>query len=202
MRIRVLSFAFLLLISSNLLAGGAKFVKTWKNPDAQPVNWKGQKVAAFAITLLVANRDEAERILANELTQKGAQGVPGHTLVAPKVEQDREAVKRILADAGITGAVVMRVVDVKQEAAVKAGTPIYAGASSASFYGYLVGYVPGTIDPKTTVMVETLVYSIEQDKLLWSGTSKTTDPRKVDEVIKKLANAAGSEIRKAGIVKR
>jgi hypothetical protein len=52
------------------------------------------------------------------------------------------------------------------------------------------------------VMVESLVYSIDQDKLLWASTSKVVNPKEVDTVIKKLVASVGSEVRKAGLVKK
>ena len=112
---------------------------------------------------------------------------------------------RILADAGIAGAVVMRLVDYKSETEVT-GAQYFGGnySSFSSYYNYGMStiYVPGTADIKTTVMVETLVYSLEQDKLLWASTSKVVNPKEVDAVIKKLVASVGSEVRKAGLVKK
>jgi hypothetical protein len=49
-------------------------------------------------------------------------------------------------------------------------------------------------------MVETLVYSVEQDKLLWAGQSKTTNPSNIQDFIRELSDAAAKEMRKAGFV--
>jgi hypothetical protein len=208
MKMKIALVAALLLIALNLMAGGAeKFAKTWKNPDAQPVDWKGKKVAAFVMTLLKDTREGAEQALARELTQRGAQGVPGYTVVPPEAEKDRVLAKRILADAGIAGAVLMQVVDVKQDTVATAGQAYYLGPSVSTFsgfwdYGWGMAYAPGAVGSKTTLKVETLVYSIDQDRLLWAGTSKTTNPKKVSEVIKKLVDATGNEVRKAGLLSR
>jgi hypothetical protein len=206
MKVRMTVVAVLLWAAVNLMAfGGMKFVKTWKNPDAQPSNWQGKKVAIFAGTLLIANQEPAQKALARELTQRGIQAVIGDTLVPTAAQKDRNAAIRILADAGITGAVVMRLVDYQSETEVTGEQ--YLGANYSSFssyynYGMSTIYVPGTADIKTTVMVECLVYSIEQDKLLWASTSKVVNPKEVDAVIKKLVASVGSEIRKSGLVKK
>jgi hypothetical protein len=207
MKIKIALIAVLVLIGLNVMAYSAgKFSKTWKNPDAKPVNWKGKKVAAFAWTALNANREAAENALARELTQRGAQAVAGHTLIPPEAEKDREAAKRILAAAGITGAVMMRVADLQQETVTTSGQAYYLGPNYSSFWGYwdsgMIGYVPGMVDTKVTVVVETLVYSIDQDRLLWTGTSETTNPKKADDVIKKLVGAAAGEVKKAGLLKK
>jgi hypothetical protein len=206
MKTRMTIVAMLLLAAINLMAfGGMKFVKTWKNPEAQPSNWQGKKVAIFAGTLLIANQEPAQKALVRELTQRGLQPVIGDTLVSSAAQKDRNAAIRILADAGITGAVVMRLVDYQSETEITGEQ--YLGANYSSFssyynYGMSTIYVPGTADIKTTVMVECLVYSIEQDKLLWASTSKVVNPKEVDTVIKKLVASVGGEIRKSRLVKK
>jgi hypothetical protein len=206
MKLKTTIVAALLLAAVNLVAfGGMKFVKTWKNPDAQPVNWQGKKVAVFVGTLLTANQEPAQKALARELIQRGIQGVVGDSLVPAAAMKDRNAAIRILADAGVTGAVVMRLVDYQSETEVTGAQ--YLGANYSSFssywdYGVATIYVPGTADIKTTVMVESLVYSIDQDKLLWAGTSKVVNPKEVDTVIKQLVAAVGNQVRKAGLVQK
>ncbi len=207
MKLKMTLVAALLLAAANLMAfGGVKFLKTWKNPEAQPGSWQGKKVAVFVMTALVNNREGAEKALARELNQRGAQAVLGYTLVPPAAEKDPEMAKRILTDAGISGALIVRVVGYQEDMVVTGGQSYYLGPSYASFWGYwgygAVGYIPGTADNKTTLVIETLVYSIDQDKLLWAGTSTTVNPKEVDEVIKKLANAVGDQVKKAGLVKK
>jgi len=52
----------------------------------------------------------------------------------------------------------------------------------------------------TIVSVETLVYSVNQDKLVWAGMSETTNPSKVDAFIKELSTGAIKEMKKAGLL--
>jgi hypothetical protein len=208
MKIQKILVAALLLMTLNLVVlGGVKFVKTWKNPDAQTVSWKGKKVAVFVNTIMTENRKGTEQALAQELTRRGALGVPGSTVVSPEAEKDREAAKRILADAGFIGAVIMQVVQVKPDMYATSGQAYIADPNYTTFSGYWnyssnVALVPGSVGMKMTVMVETLVYSIEQDKLLWAGTSKTTDAKEAGNVIMKLVDAIGKELKKAGLVRR
>jgi hypothetical protein len=59
---------------------------------------------------------------------------------------------------------------------------------------------PGYLETDTIVSVETLVYSLPQDKLLWGGVSETTDPSNLDSFIKEIVKKAGEEIKKAGLL--
>jgi len=207
MKLQTARLVAILFITLGLAAcGSARFVNTWTDPTAEPVNWQGKKVAAFVLTLLKDTREGAEEALARELTERGAQGFAGYTVLPKEAEKNEEMAKRILAEAGITGAVLMRVVGMKDEVVSTPGNIRYMqGPYYPTFWGYWgyswhAIYEPGAVGLRKTVMIETLVYSIDQDKLIWAGTSKTTDPEDVREVINKLVDAAGKEIRKAGLV--
>ena len=53
-----------------------------------------------------------------------------------------------------------------------------------------------------TVSIETLFYSIAEDKLLWAGQSETTNPKDVRKFAKELVDAAGKAMRKDGLIKK
>ena len=50
------------------------------------------------------------------------------------------------------------------------------------------------------ISVETLVYSLLQDKLLWGGTSRTTNPADLNSLIKEVADATAAEMTKEGLL--
>ena len=52
----------------------------------------------------------------------------------------------------------------------------------------------------TIVSVEILVYSLEQDKLVWAGRSQTTNPEKVGPFIQELTARAAAEMKKQGLI--
>jgi hypothetical protein len=208
MKTKMMFVVVLLLLALNLMAGGpGKFVKTWKNPEAKPTSWKGKKVAAFVITLMKDAQQGAEQALALELTQRGAQGVPGYSLIPFEERKDLARAKRIMQEAGIAGAAIMSVVDVQYGVTVASGVPYTSGLDTSTFWGYW-GYnydmtvTPTIIDPKTTVAIETRLFSIEQDLLCWQGTSQVTNPKEAATVIKQLTGKVGKEVKKAGLVSK
>jgi len=206
MRNRLLALG---LLSFGLTAcgGATRFASTWVDPAARPTDWDGQKVAAFVLSSRDSIRLGAEETLARELTSRGAQGIAGYTIVPKEVTEDQDKVKELLSSAGVVGAVVMRVVGQKQEISSSPGMISYTGSYYPSFYGYwsygwTAMYQPGQIRSDTIVSIETLLYSVEEDKLLWAGLSKTTNPENIPKFINELVSAAGKEIRKTGLVER
>ncbi len=197
------------LLSLGLAAcgGATRFSSTWVDPAAGPTDWDGQKVVAFVLSTRDSIRLGAEESLARELTSRGAQGVAGHTLVPRDVTEDQDRVRELLSSAGVVGAVVMRVVSQTQQISSSPGTVWYTGSYYPSFYGYWgygwnAMYQPGQIRSDTIVSIETLLYSVEEDKLLWAGLSKTTNPENIPKFINQLVGAAGKEIRKTGLVEK
>jgi hypothetical protein len=63
-----------------------------------------------------------------------------------------------------------------------------------------MAYDPGYLRTDTVVMVETLIYSVTDDKLLWAGRSKTTNPSNVREFIQELSDGAVKEMEDAGFI--
>ena len=177
-----------------------QFKSTWRDPAAQPITLWGQKVAAFMISPNESTRRSGEDILARELTARGVTGIPGYQLTGAQPVKDSEALRRQLAQAGIEGSVILRVVDRRQEVNYIPGGPAYGSMYGYWDYGWGVAGSPGYLTTDTIVSVETLVYSIRQDKLLWGGVSETIDPRNLDSFIKDIVKAAGEEMKKAGLL--
>jgi len=196
-----------LLISVVLTATTAcattSFQSTWKAPDAQPVVLSNQKVVAFVLTKNAASRRAAEDALAREISAGGAQGIASYTLVPDAAASDESKARAQVEASGATGVVVMRPLDTSKEVVA---TSTYMGPSYGpywgGYYGYGWGAAYGGVDVRTNtiITVETLVYSIPQNKLIWAGQSNTTNPSNVDKFVRELATTARREMKKAGLL--
>ncbi len=181
------------------------FTSSWKAPDAQPMgSLAGQKVVAVAVTKNEATRRSAEDTLVAVLNASGAQGVPSYSVIGDSVSDEAKA-KAAIEKSGAVAVVVMR--PVAKEKEVSATSTMYMGPSYGPYWGGYYGYGWGgawgggvDIRTDTIVIVETLVYSMKQNKLVWAGQSKTTNPSQVDAFVKEVAAGAGKEMKKAGLL--
>jgi hypothetical protein len=201
---RVVSLA--LLGASVLVSACATttFESSWRNPDAQPVSAQGKKVLALFISEQESRRRTGEAALARELTARGAIGVPAYTMFQHEQMRDTAMLRQRLAAEGFEGVVAMRVVDRRQEQYTSPG--YYSAPMYGSFYGYYgygwgAVYSPGYTTTETIFSVETMVFSIPQNKLIWAGVSETVNPTRMDEFIAELADAVGNEMRKQGLLR-
>ena len=202
----------IVVASLAFLAGCAstQFVSTWKVPLDGPIDFEGKRVTAVVVSGDESIRRAGEDALAHEISARGAVGVPSYTLVSgqgQQVPRDEETAKKLLRDANIDGAVVMQVTSSEKELSYSGGTGWYGAPYYGSFYGYWgygwgMAYSPGYLRTDTVVMVETLIYSVPQDKLLWAGRSKTTNPSNVRDFIRDLSRGAVKEMRQAGFIEK
>jgi hypothetical protein len=185
---------------------GTTFNSTWKAPEAQPLNFKGKKVAALIVSKDEGVRYGAEEALAREITARGAEGIAAYRIVPKEVIQDKDKAREFFEKAGVVGVVAMRVVGKEQQLNSSPGTywssPYYATFWGAGYYGWGWGgvYSPGYLQTDTIVSVETLIYSLPQNKLVWAGRSETTNPSKVGPFIKDLVSKVAAELKKEGLI--
>jgi hypothetical protein len=175
---------------------GTPFVSSWRAPDAEPLQVRGAKVAAVAMIDQVASRRAAEDAIARELSALGAVGVPMYTIYSDQAPTDEPAARAALEREGYTGLVVFRPVGTEQELVAE---PFYSGPPYAVYWGGYYGHGWG-IRTYTVVSVETLVYSLRQNKLVWGGQSTTTNPSNVDRLVHDTATKVARELERQGLL--
>ena len=128
-------------------------------------------------------------------------GSPAYKVMDEKKLKDVEAAKAFVKENGYDGALVVKYLGTRQEIreTMSAG-PAYG------FYGYYgrpyggYGYGGSTIDTKNISSVEMSIFSLKQDKLIWSGYLEISNPRDVDTVISRLSEAALNDLRARGLL--
>jgi len=204
--IRKLTLAALALA----LAGCATttFTSTWTAPDAQPLPFaKGAKVVALVLADSEAIRRAGEANLADELDRRGLVGVPGYTLIPGGEERDEAKARVAIEATGAVGLIAMRPKGKEEKTTVTGGyysSPYYSSFWGGGYYGYGWNgmYVPPQSHTDTYVNVETLIYDLRQNKLVWAGQTKSLNPSDVESFVAELANAIGAELRATGLVAR
>lgn len=180
------------------------FDSTWRDPAARPLRLTGKKVVGLFVNKNPALRRTAEDAMAREITARGAQGVPAYTILGDDEIRNQERVRAKLEKEGFSGVVVMRIAGRETQYTVQPavwGGPYYRHFWGGYWgYGWGYAYSPGYLEVDKIVKVETLVYSLEQDLLVWAGVSRTVDPQRVDSFVAELAKAVASQMEKDGLL--
>ena len=166
-----------------------QLLATWRDPTAGPMRFN-KTVVAFA-----TSDETLRRTVEDRLAEKVPNSVQSYRLEQSGRSSDSAAIRRKFADMGFDGAVIMKVADVDANMVYTNGT--YWGPSRYGF-GYSWGnawgypYDPGYYADRV-VTLETQIYSLGDDRLIWAGRSETTNPRSVgkltDSVIKHVMKA-------------
>jgi hypothetical protein len=189
------------------------FQSTWKAPEVEPLNLKGAKVAALVISTDKGFRLPAEDALAQQITAQGAVGVAAYTLVPDDVIRDDAKSRALMEKAGVAGVVSMRVVSNEQRITSTPST-FWVGPPHSAFWGrpgwgrpgywgwgWGFAYAPPMIQTDTVVSLETLIFDLGRDKLVWVATTRTTNPSNVSSFIREVSRAASGALRRQGLIR-
>jgi hypothetical protein len=191
-------------VAVTVLTAAPKFTSVWKSPEAGAVSFAGKKVAALVITSDDSLRVSGEESLARELAARGLQSVATYR-IAPKEElQKADRAKVWFEKASVEGVVAMRPVSSDKRLTYNPG--IWVGSSYSTFWGYYgygwdSMYFPGTIDRDTIVVVETTIYSVPRNQLLWAAVSETKNPKTLQIFVEDLVKESVKELQKQGLAR-
>ena len=185
------------VVAVALLSAAPKFTSAWKSPEAGAVSFAGKKVAALVISQDDSLRISGEEALVRELTARGLQSVATYR-IAPKEElQSAERAKVWFEKANVEGVVAMRPVSNEKRTTYTAGiwvNPYYSTFWGYYGYGWNNVYVPAFVDEDTIVTVETMIYSIPRNQLLWAAVSETRNPKTLQRFIEDLVKESVKEL--------
>ena len=200
-----LALAITLLVAA---CGTTTFNATWKNPEARALSFRrGDRILAMVVSSNETVRRAAEDALAHELTLRGLTGIPAYTILPTSLTKDDDGARAATIEAEVVGVVSMRALAVRQKVSSSGGGmysgPAYGSYWGGGYYGHGWGtaYDPNYIRTDTIVSVETLVFDLRQDKLVWGGQSETINPEKIDAFIHELVDEAAAELHNQGLIR-
>jgi hypothetical protein len=170
----------------------------WKD-DTQtgPLN----KVFVLAVLKEPANRDSVEYGIANILNGDRLLAIP--TLDAfPNIDKiDKTLAAKMIREYGIDGVLLVRLVDQRMEKVFSGGPAyydsFYGNRYRGGWYNYYLGGYNAFINPEYVTenyisYVETAIYDIDTDKVLWTTLTETREgsvPQSIDSYLKTISKS-------------
>ena len=190
----------MLAISS---CSSTKITSTWREPNKEISLNKLNKVLVVALFQNETSRRKAEDQMVSYFYGKG---VASYNYLDKDISMKNEnAIREKIKNDGFDGAVTMRLLDVDKEDVYSRGNISMYPSYYRNFSGYYFrnwGYFsdPGYYSTTKTYTVETNVFSIKEDKIIWSGITKTTDPSGVTKMTDEIGKAVFDEMVKEGFI--
>lgn len=191
----ILLAVFSLIILLTGCGPSTKIEKSWTEPSLANAPIKPFN-KALVVGLL---KDESTRRIAEDkmVAAMNSKGVQSYTYLQAGDSKDNaaEITERLKKD-GFDGVVIMRLADMEKSMSYVPGTS-YGGWYGYYRYAAPMYGSPGYYTEDKTYYVETNVYSLADDKLLWSGMTSTLNPGKtskmIDDVISTIRNKMQEE---------
>lgn len=182
--------------------GSTKFVQQWKDPN---FNQKFTDVLVLSLNAGDSKRRVFETGFDQALEKRGVKSSASYEILPNHDDLSEENIRAAIAGTSIDGVLVMRQVKVKKEDRYVPPRVDYVGDPFyGSFYGYYGAfapiYTPGYVTEDTTVHLETNLYAVDGEKLVWSGKTESFNPKDVNTLINELASIILGQLSKSGLI--
>ena len=181
-----------------------QMMERWQEPSYKPI--EATKVVVIGIGENARRVAIFEDIMGQKFASRKIDVVKGNTIL-PRDSMEIEAFKKVIHGTGAQLVVTARLVGVENETSYVPGTTSYVPAPS--YYGmygyyyssYAVMSTPGYYTSYKVYRVESNVYDVAQEKLVWSGESATTDPQNMEDGADSFGNTLIDELLRAKMIK-
>jgi hypothetical protein len=172
-----------------------RLTETWLNPSVAPLHFR--KVLVMAVVKGAALRRIAEDAMVQAL--RPARAVPSYRIVSDaEILNPARALAHLQRD-GFDGAITLRIVSNRERLTYVPGQ--YAPDFLAYWWSaWPPVYQPGYVVTDRVVRVETNVYSLPDQQLVWAGLSRTLNPSSFGRLAEGIAKAVGARLRREGVV--
>jgi len=200
------SIVALLAITVFLMAGCSqtKVTSVWVDPEYQ-----GQGIDN--VFVVGVSRDAGlRRIFEDEFVslfkQRGVKAAPSYRVVPDEDLRDEKKLDSMVRESGSGTILMTRLIDIRKD--TQFIPPDYVYAPPAYYYGGWHGYYnraymvsPGYTVEYETAVLETNVYDLKTDKLIWSARSDAPIDGRMGKHIKEFAKSIMGQLAEAGLIK-
>ena len=196
-------------VSVALLASSCantKISQSWVEPDNKR---SYNDLLIIGIGESQQNRRAYESHFVEELRANGTEAEASYKLIPNSEKLNRETVDKAIEGMDIDGVIVTHLVAVDEETIYRPSMdymPMYGGGYYGGLYSYyphVNTYVsrPGYYTTHETYTLETNLYDVESEELVWSARSRTFSPESVSEVINDLTKLLIKDLKEKNLIK-
>jgi len=197
-------FIAFLIIAGALVSCGpsTSIVKSWREPNATVTKGPSNKI----IVLALVKDETSRRVIEDQLVKRlGEVATASYTLISTESLKDTTgaSLNKVIDGGKFTHMLLMRLADIEKETNYVQGTTTGYYGGYGRYYGYGAGMYtsPGYYVEDKNYFIETAVYSFNPDKLLWTGTTKTVNPSKMEKTVTEIADVVSDKMKKDGFLK-
>jgi hypothetical protein len=191
--------AVMIMVSCN----STKIASSWKEPNKTVSIAKLNKVLVVALFKDETSNRKAEDQMVGYLKDVG---LASYKYFKPNFDRKNEdVIREMIKMDEFDGAITMRLIDIDKDQIYTQSRsspyPMYYRNFSGYYYrNWAYSSAPGYYSSTKTYTVETVVFSIKEDKIIWSSLTKTTDPDGVQKMTEEIAEVVHKRMVKEGFI--
>ena len=191
------------------------FSQSYRNPGFEDTVFR--RVLVIGVTQDAESRQAFENALASAIAGEGGTAAPSYTVLPASEQISEDELHAVLEREGIDGVVLTRLLSVDKDRQYtppkkynKPRTRYYPagwgyGFGYGGFYGFYgttfaAVHEPGYFDTSTTLRVETSLYSVATNDLVWTGQSETIDPDSLDDARASITKAVAKKLKQEQLI--
>lgn len=198
-------YSIIIIILNISCSSSTKITSSWREPNKEITINNLKKVLVVALLKNETSRHKAEDQMLGYLNGKGVASYNYSDNTFNKLDETA-IINKVRGD-GFDGVVMMRLIDVEKEVTYTPGRY----NSFPSYYQDFGGYyrrswqyysTPGQYNTTKTFNVETNVYSLKENKIVWSALTESVNPDGVEQMTAEIADVVYKKMLKEGFVSK
>lgn len=199
-----------ILITACAATGSTMLTERWKDKN---YNERLSKVLVVGISENVTRRRLFEDTLVEQLKKRGLQAYSSAELIPPEQKVDKDTIRAAAKEKSVDAVIVTRLVSVDKEASYLPGAVNVDSSGQYSppkdYYYNFNDYIseggvttqtPGKVVSDTIFSLETNLYEVKNEKLIWSITSETFNPNDINKAIDNLSKIIVNRLSKDNLI--
>jgi hypothetical protein len=212
-----LSKLFIFLIAVSALTACSKTTtsipQSYRNPGYEQTVFK--KLFVIGVAENQESRQAFEDAFAKAIAEEGGGAQPSWGALPQSTQLTEEEIRSAIEAGNFDGVLITRLLSVDKDQEYTPAstynnprTTYYAGGGGyryGGFYGfygttYAKVHEPGYFETSTTIRLETSLYSVANDGLVWTGQSETVDPESIPDARESMTAAVAKKLKEEKLI--
>ena len=188
-----------------LACSSTQTTATWSKPQSEPNNF--HKVAVLGVMGSLSARQSFEYEIVEQLQKEGVPAVAAMQMLPPKKKNiSVDQMIRRLHQNGVDAVMVVSLSDVDRKKQYVPGSTYVRPRTYYNRFGdYYVHthrrvHTPGYVRRSTTYFLESTLYDLHNQELIWTSEAKSTDPNSLKSASKSYAKSIVKSLDKDEII--
>jgi ABC-type amino acid transport substrate-binding protein len=187
--------------------------QSYRNPGYEQTVFK--KLFVIGVAESDESRQAFENAFAKAIAGEGGGAEASWGVLPNDTQLEEEEIRAALAAGGFDGVLITRLLSVDKDQEYTPAstynhprTRYYSGGGGLYGYGFYGFYgttyaqvhEPGYFETSTTIRLETNLYSVANDGLVWTGQSETVDPESIPDARESMTAAVAKKLKEERLI--